>query len=527
MGRFRAISRQLRSDRVLRCEFAALVLLALLPLCLQSQESATSASLRGTVRDSQGKPVANAAVHLESKDPVQIRTARTDAQGKYSFTALRGGVYVLRTEMAGYSDAEIPSLFFAPKEAKNFDLVLLPAKSPAAGQASEFFDQPRFAVAGVTDTTSLGGHGSDTMVRTRETLAKETVSLSESTPGAEPAAASEQEKWLRASLERAPYSFEANHLLGKLLDNNGKAREAIPYFERAGELKASDYENSYDLALANAHAGNYGRARDQGLALVAHNDSAELHHLLGDMQEKLGDSLVFDWGSELLLHHAPEPALEVFTRGNHLYPHSARMLIGLGAAWFARGSYDQAVMRVSEASDLNPNDPAPYLFMGKMQSAESAPSEKIVEKLQRFVAQQPDNAEANYYYAVGLWKLRKVSPDAAGAPQIESLLNHAIRLDPNFAAAYVQLGIVHADEKDYPKAISEYQQAIQVDPKMEEAHYRLAQAYRQAGDAAKAAAELRVYDQIARELAQETERERHEIRQFVYVLRDQPPAQIP
>ena len=279
--------------------------------------------------------------------------------------------------------------------------------------------------------------------------------------------------------------------------------------------------------------------------MVAHNDSAELHHLLGDMQEKLGDSLeavreyqraadldprepyVFDWGSELLLHHAPEPALEVFTRGNHLYPHSARMLIGLGAAWFARGSYDQAVMRVSEASDLNPNDPAPYLFMGKMQSAESAPSEKIVEKLQRFVAQQPDNAEANYYYAVGLWKLRKVSPDAAGAPQIESLLNHAIRLDPNFAAAYVQLGIVHADEKDYPKAISEYQQAIQVDTKMEEAHYRLAQAYRQAGDAAKAAAELRVYDQIARELAQETERERHEIRQFVYVLRDQPPAQIP
>ena len=37
-----------------------------------------------------------------------------------------------------------------------------------------------------------------------------------------------------------------------------------------------------------------------------------------------------------------------------------------------------------------------------MQSATPAASEKIVEKLQRFVAQQPDNAEANYYYAVGL-----------------------------------------------------------------------------------------------------------------------------
>ena len=36
----------------------------------------------------------------------------------------------------------------------------------------QFFDQPQFAVAGVTDTTNLGGHGSDTVVRTRETLAK-------------------------------------------------------------------------------------------------------------------------------------------------------------------------------------------------------------------------------------------------------------------------------------------------------------------------------------------------------------------
>ena len=161
--------------------------------------------------------------------------------------------------------------------------------------------------------------------------------------------------------------------------------------------------------------------------MLAHHDTAELHHLLGDVQEKLGNSLeavreyqraaeldpseayLFDWGSELLLHHAPEPALEVFTKGNRLFPHSVRMLIGLGAAWFARGSYDQAVQRICEASDLNPTDSMPYLFLGKMQSAETAPSEKIVERLHRFVTQQPENAEANYYYAVGLWKLRRGS----------------------------------------------------------------------------------------------------------------------
>jgi tetratricopeptide (TPR) repeat protein len=544
------VSQQFRCVRVVRRRAALLVLFTLLSLGVHSQE--TGASLRGTVRNALGKPVAGATVHLQAEDPSHGQTVRSDLQGDYSFTGLRGGVYALRVEMAGYSDTEIPSLFFGPKEAKSVDLILLSAKGPASqsssAEAPDFFDEPKFAVAGVTDTTNLGGHGPDTIVRTRETLAKETVSL-----GGTPVprvAASEKEKSLREAVERDPGSFEANHLLGKVLDGNGQARDAIPYLKRATELEPSDYENSYDLALANAHAGNYEQARDSAQALVVHHDTAEVHHLLGDVQEKLGDPLeavgeyqraaaldprepyVFDWGSDLLLHHAPEPAVEVFTRGNRLFPHSVRMLIGLSAAWFARGSYDQAVERICEASDLNPNDTTPYLFLGKMQSAEATASEKIVQKLQRFSAQQPENAEANYYYAVSLWKSRQGSEDTARAAPtkttlIESLLNRAIQLDPKFAAAYLQLGILHAEQKEYPRAIADYQQAIQMDPKMREAHYRLAQAYRQVGDAAQAEAELQRCDQLAKESAQEVERERHEIRQFVYILRDQPPAQIP
>jgi tetratricopeptide (TPR) repeat protein len=162
-----------------------------------------------------------------------------------------------------------------------------------------------------------------------------------------------------------------------------------------------------------------------------------------------------------------------------------------------------------------------------MQRAEPAPSEESVEKLRRFVAQQPENAAANYYYAVGLWKLRKGPQDAVRTTQVETLLRNAIRLEQKFAAAYLQLGILDSEQRDYPHAISDYQQAIQADPQIEEAHYRLAQAYRQTGEAAKADAELKVYDQIARESAQQAERERHEIRQFVYTLRDQPSTQIP
>ncbi len=464
---------------------AALIILILV-LSASPLKSQVSASLRGSVRDSQGKQVAGATIHLQLKDSTQTQTVHTDQEGKYVVAALSGGVYFLRAEMAGYSDAEIPALFIAPNEAKNIDLTLPAAKAEShsvSARSPQFFDEPQFTVAGVTDTTSLGGHGSDTIVRARETIAKETVSLGKPPAG-------------------------------------------------------------------TAQTGDYEKERDHLLARLAHEDGAELHHLLADVQEKLGDSLdavreyqraaeldpsepyLFDWGSELLLHHAQEPASEVFTRANRLFPRSGRMLIGLGAAWFARGSNEQAVQRICEASDLNPTDSMPYLFLGKIQSAETATSEQLVEKLHRFAILQPKNAEANYYYAVALWKRGKGSQDAANAAQIEALLRKAIRLDPKFGAAYLQLGVLHSEQRDYPQAISDYQQAIQANPhmtglQMEEAHFRLAQAYRQTGDAAKAESEIQARNQIDKELAKEAERERHEIRQFVYTLRDQPPPQAP
>ena len=112
---------------------------------------------------------------------------------------------------------------------------------------------------------------------------------------------------------------------------------------------------------------------------------------------------VFDWGTELLQHGAPQPAVQVFSKGKDLFPHSVRILIGLGIALYAGGSYDQAVERLCQASDMDPVDPTPYLFLGKLQSADQNWSSLIAERLARFATLQPDNALANYYYAVSLW----------------------------------------------------------------------------------------------------------------------------
>jgi len=170
------------------------------------------------------------------------------------------------------------------------------------------------------------------------------------------------------------------------------------------------------------------------------------------------------------------------------------------------------------ASDLDPADPQPYLFTGKMLAAASKESNAATERLQRFVKLQPDNALANYYYAISLWK-RRTGDDAEKFAQVKTLLENAIRLDPKLAAAFLQLGILYSEQKNLPSAISAYQRAIAADPQLEQAHYRLAQAYWQTGEDSKAQDELALYETTSKEKADESDRQQHELQRFVYELK--------
>jgi tetratricopeptide (TPR) repeat protein len=199
------------------------------------------------------------------------------------------------------------------------------------------------------------------------------------------------------------------------------------------------------------------------------------------------------------------------------------MLSGLGAAWYSLGSFDHAEQRFCQASDLNPDDPNPYLLMGKMQAAETADSPAILERLARFARLEPQNALANYYYAVSLWRRRNSLEELEDLDQVRSLLEKAVHLDPSLGVGYLELGIVYSEQRDAPKAVSALQQSLAATPRLEEAHYRLAQLYRQMGETSKAHAELQLYKQMSAEKTQEIARQRHEVQQFVYQLRYNPP----
>jgi tetratricopeptide (TPR) repeat protein len=350
------------------------------------------------------------------------------------------------------------------------------------------------------------------------------------------------EAQFRKAVELEPRNFDANHDLGELYIQSGKVAVAIPFLEQAQHINPASYDNGYDLSLAYIVTGRLSEARQQVRELLEQKDAPELHNLLGEIEEKDGkfveaenqfeiaahadpsESNLFDWGSELLLHRTLDPAVDVFRHASERYPTSPRLMIGLGMALYARGNYDDAVSALLKGADLNPSDVSCYLFLSKAYDSSPSQANEVIERFRRFAELQPGNARALYYYAMGLWKGKRAQDPTLDPHQIESLLRKSIALDPNMPEAHLQLGNLYADQAKYAEAIPEYLRARELGPELSDVRYRLGQAYVRTGEKEKAQAEFEVYQRLREQHLAEVDKQRADIRQFVYAEKGTPSA---
>jgi tetratricopeptide (TPR) repeat protein len=344
----------------------------------------------------------------------------------------------------------------------------------------------------------------------------------------------------RKAIELEPGNYDANHNLAEFNIQTGKLSEAQPYLERAYKVRPDAYDNGYDLAMADFLLGKRDAARGVVLELVKVKDTGELRNLLGQIDEKDGkyveaandyeaaahldpsEDNLFDWGSEMLLHRTYEPAIAIFQQGTERFPKSPRMFIGLGLAYYSRGKYDDAIKALIAAADLNPADSRSYVFLSKAYNSSPLQADEVIQRFRRYAELQPGNALAQYYYAVSLWKGKRVSDPGTDLSTVELLLQRAIFLDDSLAEAHVQLGNLYADQHQYEKSIPQYVRALALDPDLSDAHYRLGTDYVHVGEKDKAQAEFTVYQKLRAEHLAEVEKERAEVQQFVYS--EKPPA---
>ena len=456
----------------------AFVVLVFAVLSAADSSQAAKITIEGSVKTAAGDPVAEALVTLRQAAETKVAEIRTDAHGTFAFTISQPGTFTLAAEKSGFQKGE-PQSISAQKSRNRIDLVLTPIQSDSAKM--EFDDKPNFSIAGVTDWSGAGGHGSETGLRTSEALTRQTLALNSSTAnGGEPVSA------------------------------NGESEAAL----------RDD--------------------REQIQKSLASGDQADLHRKLGDIDERLNDPVAaeheyeqatrmdpseanyFSWGTELLLHRASAAAVQVFEKGIAGHPKSARLHAGLAAALYANGSTEQAMASACRSSDLEPDRVEFYSLMAEMAKTATSTSPCIAQDLKRFLVLQPENAFANYYYAMTLWKEQRTSSSSPQVANVERLLEKAVSLDSHFGEAFLQLGMLHEQNGEAEQAVNSFQSCIAASPDLAECHYRLALAYRRQGEAAKADAEIRKYQQVQSAESADIERKRNSLRQFLVVLKDQP-----
>ncbi|MBV9241920.1 MAG: carboxypeptidase regulatory-like domain-containing protein, partial [Acidobacteria bacterium] len=91
------------------------------------QNSATTASIEGTVRDTAGKFVPNASVAAKDIATGQIRNATTDSDGVYRLPALAVSTYELRITSPGFADFTRSDVTLTLAQTMTLDVTLQPA----------------------------------------------------------------------------------------------------------------------------------------------------------------------------------------------------------------------------------------------------------------------------------------------------------------------------------------------------------------------------------------------------------------
>jgi tetratricopeptide (TPR) repeat protein len=293
-----------------------------------------------------------------------------------------------------------------------------------------------------------------------------------------------------------------------LLAQHGESAAAIPLLDQARAAFPQSYDVSYNLALACFEAAQYDRAAEilqtltgpQGTAEAfdllgaveerrAHTDSAERAFLEAARREAANEDYRFNYGNSLVQHGKLKTGVAAFRTAVSDLPKSWKLRIGLGSACYLDGDYQGAAEALLAAVGLKPDSATAYFLLGGAYESAERFQAAIETAFASYLKGSPRDPWAYYHYAA----IQYAHEQAGGRRDYQAAmanLNEALRLNPNFAEAHFELGVIALAQGKVEQAIVALEKAVNLDPRLATAHYRLGLAYRQTGNAARAKEEL-------------------------------------
>ncbi len=426
----------------------------------------------------------------------------SSAAGGFScFRPCRLGVIRSAQRSQVFAVVPPPSLPSPDGNQKPVDLVLdADSAASAPGLPPQPWNSPtsRISPSRARDRwTAVGGHGSDATLRTSEALARETSRPQ--APGAwdsGDARANQSESNLRAALAVAPGSFEANHQLGEFYLRAGNYQYRFPSCRpRTGSIQRT-------VATSTIWPGPTKKPVTSRSPVTTSRNCWRITTMPACI-----DCWV-SWTRKWAIRWPPSRKMSrpsVWIQANRITSNGARSYyftgrcgkrrkfsrvepkrirsrpvcwLRLGTALFAGALYDQAADSLCQASDLNPADTEPYLFMGRIEMAAPKPLACIEPRLASVCTAAARKLARELLLRHGHLETAATADGseglaAGGNPARQSRGHRSYvwrRLPAASGSSLFPNGILKS-------AIGFYGKAIEVDPQLGEAHYRLGVAY--------------------------------------------------
>jgi tetratricopeptide (TPR) repeat protein len=196
-----------------------------------------------------------------------------------------------------------------------------------------------------------------------------------------------------------------------------------------------------------------------------------------------------DRGEQYLAMNEPTKALEQFLNALEIYPDDPALHYDLALTYDMKGALDKTKYHLKEAIQLKPDYSDAYNYLGFVYFSEGKVNEAIKcyqKALDNDLYLNAQDAHMNL--GVAYLSLKDYHKAVLQ-------LEEAIRLVPDFAAAYNNLGKAYEGLGQYSKARFDYEKAVEFNPQYADAYLNLGKLLYRTGDRKKA---MESFDKVIR-----------------------------
>jgi tetratricopeptide (TPR) repeat protein len=248
----------------------------------------------------------------------------------------------------------------------------------------------------------------------------------------------EAEATLRAYLEKRRESPDALAFLGFVLHRENKPQESLEFYNRAARIETPHADDLKIVALD--------------------------YVLLNDLQD----------------------AVKWLEKCTTMDRSNAECWYYLGRAYFTGGRFREAKPSFQKALELRPRDPKAEDYLGLILESENQ-REAAIQAYQNAISWQRESGHVSEHPYLHLAMLfdRQGSSEQSIAPLLEG-----IKVNPQSALLYSELGQVYMHLGLYKEASEQLEKGLSLDPRNASGHFQLGRAYRQLGKREQANAEF-------------------------------------